>query len=360
MFESTARDAEIKLIDFGLAQRYGKNERFTDKVGTVYTMSPQVIKGDYDKQTDMWSIGVVTYMLLVGEASFQGDTRKETAQKIVSGKYSMEGRKWMNISREAKEFIKKCLQIEPKLRYTADQALKSPWLSEITSQKSEDLRRQSTRNLLNHIAAANSAKNLLGEDDDFDNDEEEAEAKSSEFRKMVLFNIAHKTSSQDEILKLRQVFHSLDSNHDGTLSMQELRTGLKHAGFGNDVKVDKWFQKANVNPSGEISYTEFIAALLETQGELQRDKVSEAFHSFDLDRSGYITRQNLKDALGVSLDSDYVERLVQEADTDGDGKISFEEFQAVINRETVKNKRRLMNQTTGLSLVAEGEEDESE
>ena len=133
MFESTAPDAEVKLIDFGLAQRYGKNQRFTDKVGTVYTMSPQVIKGDYDKQADMWSIGVVTYMLLVGDMPFGGSTRKEMAKKIVAGKYSMEGKKWKTISKEAKDFIKKCLQMEPKLRYTADQALKSPWLSEITT-----------------------------------------------------------------------------------------------------------------------------------------------------------------------------------------------------------------------------------
>ena len=154
MFESTAPDAEVKLIDFGLAQRYGKNQRFTDKVGTAYTMSPQVIKGDYDNQADMWSIGVVTYMLLVGDMPFKGRTREEMARKIVAGKYNLKGKQWKHISREAKEFITNCLQMEPQLRYTADQAMKSPWLSEITIKQSFDLRRQSTLCLLDHIASS--------------------------------------------------------------------------------------------------------------------------------------------------------------------------------------------------------------
>ena len=198
---------------------------------------------------------------------------------------------------------------------------------------------------------------LLEHDNEDHSDAGEDAVESSEFRKMVLLTIAHKSSSQQEILKLRQVFHSLDSNHDGTLSLEELQTGLQRAGFGQDVCVDTWFQKANVNPTGEISYTEFIAALLETLGELQQDKVAEAFHSLDLDRCGYITRQNLKDVLGVSnMDSDYLDRLLKEADTDGDGKISFEEFQAVINRETVKNKQVLNR--SGLSNIAEEDEEE--
>ncbi|KAL7568591.1 hypothetical protein ACA910_002702 [Epithemia clementina (nom. ined.)] len=352
MFESTAPDAEIKLIDFGLAQRYGKNERFHDKVGTVYTMSPQVIKGDYDKQADIWSIGVVTYELLVGHFPFWADTRKAIAQKIVAGKYSMEGKTWKHISAEAKDFIKKCLQMEPSLRYTADEALKSAWLSEMTTQKSADLRRSSTISLLHHIAAANL------EEDEMDK-ERESVVESSEFRKLVLLSIAHKTSSRNKILKLRRVFHSLDSNHDGTLSLEELRTGLKRAGFENDASVEKWFQRAYVgdkksNYFVEISYTEFIAALLETQGELEYDKVAEAFHSFDRDRCGYITRQNLKDALigDSSMCDEYLEQLLQEADTIGNGRISFDDFQAVINRQTTKCERQLLRHAH-LSKISE-------
>ena len=115
---------------------------------------------------------------------------------------------------------------------------------------------------------------------------------------------------------------------------------MERAGFGPNMCVDAWFQKAAVNKTGEVRYTKFIAALLETQGELQPDKVLEAFHSLDMDRSGYITRNNLKDALGMSnRDSDYLDRLVEQADTDGDGKISFEDFQAAIHRERFQNKQ---------------------
>ena len=74
MFENKTKEAQIKLIDFGIATVYTKR-KLTDRVGTVYTMSPEVIRGKYTSKADLWSIGVTTFMLLSGEKPFWGKTR---------------------------------------------------------------------------------------------------------------------------------------------------------------------------------------------------------------------------------------------------------------------------------------------
>lgn len=318
MFEVNGETAEPKIIDFGLAQKYSKGEQFQEKVGTVITMSPEAIRGDYDFQTDMWSIGVIAYMLLAKDPPFGGDTRNEIAQNVVKGSFNMDGPRWAKISKEAKAFIKNCLQREPSLRYTPEKALKSPWLRGVTTKTTADLR-ASTRKILGQLDSSTN---------------------HSEFKKLVLNTIAHKASSAD-IIKLRDIFHALDTNHDGTLTLNEIRKGIAGSGIADEATVTQWFRRADADAGGEISYTEFVAALLETQGELHENQLTEAFHSLDRGRKGFISRSNLRAALGVSMNNDYLTKLLQEADIDGDGKISYDEFKAAINQETSSLKESL-------------------
>ena len=467
MFESAAPNAEVKLIGFGLAQQYGNNKRISKKdkkdkktnnnntsggggaaTTTIYsTKSPEAIRGDnYDKPADIWSIGVVTYMLLVGDPPFWGSNQHETEIKIMTGQYDsrMNGPNWKEISAAAKHFIRQCLQVQPIERQTAEQALQSSWLSDTTAQKLVDLRRPSSRSVLRQLTntAAETTgpleahkgqdngdtNNNNGNDDEKNNNDNGTKRVNSKemenngnyealdavesFRKLVLLSIAHKASaSQDaDILKLRQVFHSLDTDHNGTLSLNEVLTGLRRAGLlqpspgrssssrsnnshssshssraslsnpsVTDHVIEKWFERANVIDKGgqgggdgfggggggdkasridqrgepEISYTEFIAAYLDAQARQQQEQqqqgggggqallqrnITEAFYSMDLDHSGTITKENLRDSLVASgaistttlFDSDYVEQVLLQADMNGDGCISFEEFQAVV------------------------------
>lgn len=317
MFESKAPDALIKILDFGLAQKYCKGAKFTDQVGTVTTMSPELIRGEYNQATDMWSIGVIAYELVSGCLPFDGTERGEVALKIIKGEYSVYGIRWKAVSQDAKDFIRRCLQADPTLRITPTQALRHAWLSMEVSSHGV------TESSLHRVLVSAGAQS----------------AANSEFRQLALQAIARKASTA-EIVRLREAFYAMDEDHDGSITLSELKKCL---GSTYDTAVlEKWFKSIDVDDSGSIDYTEFLAATLDAQAEISEESMMEAFRIFDKNDTGYITPDNLRDVLGRS-EASYIDELIREADANNDGKISFQEFSDVLAR-TAKNKMDFIQQ----------------
>jgi serine/threonine protein kinase len=130
LFESTRDDAEIRLIDFGLSRRHVDGEApMSNPVGTAYYMSPELLKGKYDRSTDIWSIGIVTYILLCGYPPFSGDTDDDIFDSIRRGHFEFLTRAWTDKSDEAKDFIRCLLRRDPRKRFTAKKALLHPWIA---------------------------------------------------------------------------------------------------------------------------------------------------------------------------------------------------------------------------------------
>lgn len=115
----------LKLIDFGLSKRYRKGQVLKEPVGTLYSMAPEVLSGSYTKACDMWSIGVIAYMMMSGKMPFDGISEQEVVSKIKLGSFSMEGGVW---STESTDFIRSLVRVEPHRRMTADDALGHEWL----------------------------------------------------------------------------------------------------------------------------------------------------------------------------------------------------------------------------------------
>ncbi|XP_019607958.2 myosin light chain kinase family member 4 isoform X6 [Rhinolophus sinicus] len=126
------RDAkQIKIIDFGLARRYKPREKLKVNFGTPEFLAPEVVNYDFVSfPTDMWSVGVIAYMLLSGLSPFLGDNDAETLNNILACRWDLEEEEFQNISEEAKEFISKLLIKEKSWRISASEALKHPWLSD--------------------------------------------------------------------------------------------------------------------------------------------------------------------------------------------------------------------------------------
>ncbi|KAL7460717.1 hypothetical protein ACHAXS_001164, partial [Conticribra weissflogii] len=126
LFESSDEDSDIRLIDFGLSRKHVKGDApMSTPVGTAYYMSPELLKGKYDVSTDVWSVGIVTYILLAGYPPFNGNTDPEIFAAIKRGHFQFPGQ---GFSEEAKDFIGCLLRRDPRKRFSAEEALKHPWL----------------------------------------------------------------------------------------------------------------------------------------------------------------------------------------------------------------------------------------
>lgn len=129
IFEAEQGDT-IKLIDFGLSRRHEKGDApMSNPVGTAYYMSPELLKGKYDRSCDIWSIGIVAYILLCGYPPFNGDTDQEIFESIKRGHFVFPAQAWSNKSDLAKDFIKCLLRRHPRKRFTASEAMIHPWIS---------------------------------------------------------------------------------------------------------------------------------------------------------------------------------------------------------------------------------------
>lgn len=129
LLTSKHEDYDIKIIDFGLAKQ--STELMTMPCGTPGYVAPEILKRrKYHKEVDVWSLGVITYILLCGFPPFHddGNNLKNLYKQIRAGKYSFPAKYWDNISKEAKDLIRKMLQVKPKTRITAAAILDDPWV----------------------------------------------------------------------------------------------------------------------------------------------------------------------------------------------------------------------------------------
>jgi len=121
----------IKIADFGLSKIVGENTLMQTACGTPIYVAPEVLKGDgYDKEVDMWGVGVIMYIMLCGFPPFfdDGSNMSELFDQIMTGQYDFPEPYWTDISDEAKDLIEHLLVVDPMKRYTAEETLEHPWL----------------------------------------------------------------------------------------------------------------------------------------------------------------------------------------------------------------------------------------
>lgn len=293
----------LKLIDFGLSKIMKESQAMSTKAGTPFYISPDVLHGSYDKSCDLWSAGVILYILLSGYPPFYGPTDSITLQKVREGSFSFARSEWNTVSDGAKDLITKLLVLNPTERYTVEQALHHPWIVQ-TDELSE----------LPLSLDIGSLRSFV---------------ETRKLQKTVMMYIASQCSD-NEIIQLKQTFLRLDTNGDGTLTINELEAGLAEIPGLSQEEIRQIMTAMDSDQSGSVDYTEFVAALLDRTVYLSEEKLWSAFKMFDRDNSNTITAQELMAVLDrenlTSNSSTFWDELVREADTNGDGVIDFEEF----------------------------------
>lgn len=120
----------IKIADFGLSKGFGNGSRLETHCGTPDYAAPEVLRmeGSYDKEVDLWSVGVITYVILCGFPPFYGKTQTQLFERILNAEYDFPDPEWTHISNQAKDFIQHLLVLDLDKRYKTQQCLEHPWL----------------------------------------------------------------------------------------------------------------------------------------------------------------------------------------------------------------------------------------
>ena len=108
------------MIDFGTSLVFEDQEQLDEQLGTAYYIAPEVIKKNYNYKCDIWSCGVITYILLSGQPPFNGNSDPEIMNKIKEGVFHFSDQIWKSISSNCKDFIRKLLTYNPDDRPTAE------------------------------------------------------------------------------------------------------------------------------------------------------------------------------------------------------------------------------------------------
>ena len=295
------KDNPIKVIDFGLSQVISPETKLKTKVGTAYYVSPEILRGIYTEKCDIWSAGVILYIFLSGDPPFNGPNDSDIFSQISQMKYSFPEDKWGNISEDAKDLIRHMIAPENE-RFNAKQVLSHPWF--------------------------NNIKNINIVNLDFNPSFLKDYAQSTLIKKISLLFIASRLD-ENEIKNLKLIFEAFNKNKDGQISYQELKQGLFDLKSinANEDELHEIFKNIDMDKDGKIDYTEFLAATLQKQSYLKKERLYEAFCLFDKDKKGVINKDELMQVLKLEKNQkEEAEYYIKIADKDGDGVINYKEF----------------------------------
>ncbi|KAE8675721.1 Calcium-dependent protein kinase 3 [Hibiscus syriacus] len=294
LFLNKDEDSPLKATDFGLSvffkPGWSWNNRpryFKDLVGRSYYVAPEVLRRRYGPEAYIWSAGVILYVLLSGVS--------------------------------AKDLVRKMLRDDPKVRLSAFEVLNHPWMREDddASDKPLDI---SVLTRMKQFSAMNKLKNVA--------------------LKVIAENL-----SEEEIIGLKEMFKSMDTDNSGTITFEELKAGLPKLGTKlSESEVRQLMEAADVDGNGTIDYIEFITATMH-MNKMEREDLYTAFQYFDEDNSGFTTMEELEQALRKYNvgDEKTIKDIITEVDTDRDGRINYDEFVAMMrkgNTEFVSIRRR--------------------
>lgn len=305
---------DIKLIDFGCSKIFAKEFDMTDIIGSACYLAPEVLENNYDESCDIWSCGVILFILLSGKMPFTGETEEEILKNVSKGNFDLKQKEFLKVSLEAKDLICKLLTFNPKQRPNARAALRHPWFK-VNSEKL-DLKeipnvKQALSNLLNFRA-------------------------ERKFQQAVITFIIHNLVKSEEVNNLRKIFECIDRDSDARIN----RADIKHAFlvvFDKKLEaneIEQLMKNIDHDNSGFIEYEEFIRASISKEKVLEEDNLKMGFNLFDIDNNGFISAEEINKTIGggKSIPDNLMIELLAEIGKSYEEEICFDEYKIIMNK----------------------------
>ncbi|XP_058732084.1 calcium-dependent protein kinase 1-like [Vicia villosa] len=320
LFLGKDENSPLKATDFGLSVFFKPGDMFKDLVGSAYYVAPEVLRRSYGPEADIWSAGIILYILLSGVPPFWAENEQGIFDAILRGNIDFAADPWPSISSSAKDLVKKMLRDDVKERLSAVEVLNHPWMRVDGDASDKPL----------DIAVLSRMKQFRA---------------MNKLKKVALKVIAENLS-EEEIIGLKEMFKSMDTDNSGTITFEELKAGLPKLGSKmSESEVRQLMEAADVDGNGTIDYIEFITATMHMNRMEREDHLYKAFEYFDEDKSGYITKEELESALKKYNmgDENTIKEIIAEVDTDNDARINYDEFVAMMrkgNPDIITQRRR--------------------
>uniref|UniRef100_A0A1J3JFI4 non-specific serine/threonine protein kinase n=1 Tax=Noccaea caerulescens TaxID=107243 RepID=A0A1J3JFI4_NOCCA len=301
LFTSKEDTSQLKAIDFGLSDYVRPDERLNDIVGSAYYVAPEVLHRSYSTEADIWSVGVIVYILLCGSRPFWARTESGIFRAVLKADPSFDDTPWPLLSTEARDFVKRLLNKDPRRRLTAAQALSHPWIKDSNDAK---------------VPLDILVFKLM-----------RAYLRSSSLRKAALRALS-KTLTVDELFYLREQFALLEPSKNGTISLENIKSALMKMATDamKDSRIPEFLSQLSALQYRRMDFEEFCAAALSVHQLEALDRWEQharcAYELFEKEGNRPIMIDELASELGLGP-SVPVHAVLHDWLRHTDGKLSF-------------------------------------
>ncbi|KAL5557076.1 hypothetical protein UlMin_039312 [Ulmus minor] len=315
LFSSKDENSQLKAIDFGLSDFVKPDEKLNDIVGSAYYVAPEVLHRSYSSEADVWSIGVIAYILLCGSRPFWARTESGIFRTVLKADPSFDEQPWPSLSIEAKDFVKRLLIKDPRKRMTAAQALCHPWLKSYNDVK-----------VPLDILIFKLMRFYM---------------RSSSLRKAALRALS-KTLAMDEVNYMKEQFALLEPNKNGAISLENIKVALmKNATDAmKDSHVPDYLASLNALQYRRMDFEEFCAATVSVHQLEALDQWEQharcAYELFEKDGNRAIMIDELASELGLGP-SVPVHAVLHDWIRHTDGKLSFLGFVKLLHGVSLRS-----------------------
>ncbi|KAJ6827625.1 calcium dependent protein kinase 1 [Iris pallida] len=312
LFTTKDENAPMKLIDFGLSDFIRPDERLNDIVGSAYYVAPEVLHRSYSTEADIWSIGVITYILLCGSRPFWARTESGIFRAVLRADPNFVDSPWPDVSPEAKDFVQRLLNKDYRKRMTAAQALTHPWLRDEQQQVPLD------------ILIYKLVKSYL---------------RATPFKRAALKALS-KALIEDELLYIRSQFNLLEPNKDGRISFENFRMALLRNATDamKEAKVPDILNALEPLSYRRMDFEEFCAAAVSPYQlealERWEQIASTAFEHFERDGNRVTTIEELSQEMSLAPAA---YSMVHDWIRTSDGKLNFLGYTKFLHGVTVRS-----------------------
>ena len=310
----------IKICDFGTSRIFEKGTVQRKLVGSSYYIAPEVLKKHYNEKCDVWSCGVIMYILLSGRPPFGGENDEDIMRRVAKGAYDLETPPFDRLTSSALDLIKKLLTVDIKQRLSAEQALNHPWFK---LNKSQDL--------FNKIKDNHIIRDLI--------DNLKNYKRTSIIQETALAYLVHHFPQTKDVINACKLFNQIDKSGDGKITKAELLKGLSERYKSKTLRsdVDEIYKNLDMDNNGYIGYEEFVRAAVNKQYFTRDNVLKFAFRYFDKDNSGEITFDEVEKLFAQNISNknkvhEVLKNIIKEVDINNDNKINFEEFSIVMKK----------------------------